>query len=198
MLDTFRGVTRIYNCRRASSRADDVLLNKRPWGYRGSKIAPRVKSRRPGPEKVRNLIRQKGNNPFMNFNLKLKRYGAGEGPRYIARPRVVLQVAAAHRHTSLIPGSHSSSSSFPVVFFLFCFTKLVLSFTRLLHFRAPCRASKRRPFLSLSLSRCIVARDRVNDGRATSRKYQYWCLVEIESPVIYRADIAYLQPHPSH
>lgn len=41
MLDTFRVVTRIYNCRRASSRADDVLLNKRPWGYRGSTSSPR-------------------------------------------------------------------------------------------------------------------------------------------------------------
>lgn len=144
VLDIFRGVTRIYNCRRASSRSDDVLLNKRPWGY-WEERRPRVtaaesrgrgESQRPGPEKVRNLIRQKGNNPFMNFNLKLKRYCAGEGPRYIARPRVVLQVAAAHGHTSLIPVLLFIFFFF-VMFFFFCFTKLVLSFTRLLHFRAP-------------------------------------------------------------
>lgn len=52
----------------------------------------------------------------MNFNLKLKRYCAGEGPRYIARPRVVLQVAAAHGHTSLIP----------VLLFIFFFFRRVL------------------------------------------------------------------------
>lgn len=127
----------------------------------------------------------------MNFNLKLKRYRAGEGPRYIARPRVVLQVAAAPRtHLPVSLFFFFFFFPFPVVivivFFLlfFYFTKLVLSFTRLLHFRVPCRASKRGfplslPQLAIELmtdgghresAALIPRRDRINGD--LSRRYR--------------------------
>lgn len=106
----------------------------------------------------------------MNFNLKLKRYRAGEGPRYIARPRVVLQVAAAPR--THLPHPRLAllllllrlllfffSVVIVVVFFflLFYFTKLDLSFTRLLHFRAPCVELLKGDILSLSLLLAIIS-----------------------------------------